>query len=141
MGRSQNNSHYKWHVSGMLDGITIDKKYLSIQDFLNEYGEKTQLKLNRHTVQRLRTSQKHPLWKLAVTPIKEKRTCRRVVVYFDDWFLIFDFGFFFFIFLFFIFIIIYFLFYYYLFYFLLFIFIIIYFIFLIIIRLTHFRAI
>jgi hypothetical protein len=79
MGRSANASHYKWHVSGVLDGIPIDKRYLSIQAFLDEYGgEKTALQLNRHKVKRFRTSQEHPLWQLVLTPIKEKRTCRTV---------------------------------------------------------------
>ena len=79
MGRSTNASHYKWHASGELDGVQIDKRYVSIQSFLDEYGgPRTALQLNRHKIKRFRTTQKHPLWQLVLTPIKEKRACRTV---------------------------------------------------------------
>ena len=82
MGRSQNISHYKWRVIGTLDGIAIDKRYLSWHSFLNEYGgDKTALQLNRHKVKRLRGSQTDARWQLKITPIKESRLVKRV--YFD----------------------------------------------------------
>jgi hypothetical protein len=82
MGRSQNVSHYKWRVLGTLDGNAVDKRYLSIQNFLDEYGgQKTALNLNRHKIKRLRKSQADARWQLAITPIKESRLVKRV--YFD----------------------------------------------------------
>ena len=82
MGRSQNISHYKWRVIGTLDGIAIDKRYLSLHSFLDEYGgDKTTLQLNRHKVKRLRESQTDARWLLQMVPIKESRLAKRV--YFD----------------------------------------------------------
>ena len=82
MGRSPNVSHYKWRVVGTLDGSAIDKRYLSMQSFLDEYGgEKTVLNLNRHKVKRLRESQADTRWQLKMTQIKESRLVKRV--YFD----------------------------------------------------------
>jgi hypothetical protein len=82
MGRSQNVSHYKWRVLGTLDGHAVDKRYLSIQHFLDEYGgQKTALNLNRHKIKRLREGQADARWQLKITPIKESRLVKRV--YFD----------------------------------------------------------
>jgi len=81
--RTLNASHYKWHIHGTLAGVHINRKYLSMREFLEEYGgDKSPLNLNRHKVARLRTTmQKNPMWKLVVLPIKEKRN--RQTVYFD----------------------------------------------------------
>lgn len=80
--RTANSTHYKWRITGTLNNQPVDKRYLSIQDFLNEFGgDKTPLHLNRHKIKRFRTKQKNPLWDLEVIPIKEKRM--KHVVYLD----------------------------------------------------------
>lgn len=82
MTRSTNKTHYKWDIFGTLDNRTINKKYLSIGDFLEEYGgNKTSLRLDRYKVKRFRDGQKNELWQLDIRAIKEKR--KRHTTYFD----------------------------------------------------------
>ena len=56
MPRSANKFKYRYHVTGTLNGISIDRKYCSYTEFLNEYGgTATPLKLNRQKLTRLNT--------------------------------------------------------------------------------------
>ncbi len=58
MGRTQNSkncSTYRWHVIGNIAGQQIDKKYCSINIFLEEFGgEKTPMNLDKSKVLRLK---------------------------------------------------------------------------------------
>jgi hypothetical protein len=96
---ARNCSTYKWHVTGELAGNQIDKKYCSINIFIEEFGgDKTPLNLDKSKVTRLRKNwadgkkkadiYKDPTdeivaknWRVIFTPIREKRTVRMV---YDD---------------------------------------------------------
>ena len=53
--RGENVATYRYHIHGKLCGQTIDKKYTSLNQFLNEYGgDKTCLNINRSKLSRLR---------------------------------------------------------------------------------------
>ena len=83
---------YKWHVTGTLNGVTINEKYASQSHFLERWGgqEATPLNLNRQKLSRLvggyykdkrkykPTAPLQHLWKLTWTPINETRPYRRV---------------------------------------------------------------
>ena len=82
-GRGANVSHMKWSVHGYLGDTFIEKKYLSLSGFLDEWGgDRSPLKLNRSKLQRLRMKPT-PEWNLVFDPIKEERMCKHVAVYFD----------------------------------------------------------
>ena len=82
MTRTANTTHYKWQITGALCGMPVDKRYLSLNHFLAEYGgDKTPLKLNREKVNRLRNHMPCAEWGLTITPIRVKRTA--TVVYLD----------------------------------------------------------
>ena len=83
MPRTENVSHFKWHVSGTLCDTPIEKKYLSLNQFLDEWGgDKTCMKLNRQKVNRLRINSYCPEWNLEITQIKEQR--KSATVYYDE---------------------------------------------------------
>jgi hypothetical protein len=86
-GRGANVSHLKWYVHGYLGETFIEKKYLSLSSFLDEWGgDNSTLKLNRSKLQRLRKgkpAKPFPGWELVFEPIKEQRMCKHVAVYFD----------------------------------------------------------
>ena len=88
MPRTNNCTHFKWHVEGQLYGNTISKKYFTLQTFLSEWGgDKTPLKLTRTKLLYIRGG-RHvaplPEFGLTFTPIKEARRRKTVTVYFDD---------------------------------------------------------
>ncbi len=87
---AKNCAKYKWHIKGQLNGQNIDKKYCSINIFVDEYGgDKTPLNLNKSKVLRLKQKwdngkkvigkhhqsdeQYEKMWNLSFTPINEKR--------------------------------------------------------------------
>lgn len=87
---AKNCSTYKWHIKGELNGETINKKYCSINIFVDDYGgDKTPLNLNKSKVLRLKQKwdngkkvlgkqhqsdeQYSKMWNLSFTPINEKR--------------------------------------------------------------------
>ena len=86
MGRAPNKFVYKYHVTGTIAGVDVDKKYCSYAGFLEDYGgESTPLLLNRHKLSRLinrpitkqstnkRTRKMEAMWNLTFAPIKEIR--------------------------------------------------------------------
>ena len=81
--RTANSSHYKWRISGTLNGEALNRRYLSIKAFLDEYGgDRTPLQLDRHKMKRFRyQQQRDPRWSLQVIAIKEPR--KKTVVYVD----------------------------------------------------------
>ena len=82
MTRTANKAHYKWHATGTLCGVPVDRCFLSITHFIDEYGgDKTPLQLNRQKVNRLRNDMPCADWGLQLTPIRKKRTA--TVVYSD----------------------------------------------------------
>ena len=84
MTRSTNSTHYKWQVIGTLCGTPIDAKYLSLNHFLQEFGDaKTELNLNRQKVNRLRNGWPCAKWDLEITPIRQARTKQITTVYLD----------------------------------------------------------
>ena len=87
---AKNCSTYKWHVIGEIAGQTIDKKYCSINIFVDEFGgEKTPMNLNKSKVLRLKKMWKDGRkisgnpdpsdtmfaknWRVSFEPISEKR--------------------------------------------------------------------
>ena len=98
--RGVNCSTYKWHIYGTLCGNAIDKKYFTVNEFVEEYrGDKTCLNLNKSKVIRLKKKwlphqkrkqympnpsdemfQKN--WGLIFQPIHEKRKCtfKKIIV-------------------------------------------------------------
>lgn len=53
--RGLNCKAYKWHITGELCGVAIDKKYCSLNEFIAEYsGEKTCMNLNKDKIMRLK---------------------------------------------------------------------------------------
>ena len=86
MGRAPNKFVYKYHVTGSIADVEVDKKYCSYSGFLEEYGgESTPLLLNKTKLTRLinhpitkgstnkRTQQMAKLWNLTFAPIREPR--------------------------------------------------------------------
>ena len=84
--RTENKFSYKYHVTGTINDVPIDKKYCSYSGFLQEYGgEKTPLNLDRWKLSRLihkpitkesknkETQLMKKLWKLTFKPISEPR--------------------------------------------------------------------
>ena len=102
--RGINKSTYNFHIHGTLCGHSIDQKYTCISQFLEEYGgDKTELKLNRTKLYRIRqrwtgneknTPPKYKTneynfmkknWHLHIDVINEprKKKVTKQVVYFD----------------------------------------------------------
>jgi len=88
---AKNCTTYKWHVTGEIAGNPIDKKYCSINIFLDEWGgDATVMNLDKSKVHRLRKKWVNGKkkagcckdhtdemfaknWKVTFTPINEKR--------------------------------------------------------------------
>lgn len=90
--RGPNKYTYKFHVHGTLNGVTLDEKYTSMNQFLVKWGgTATPLKLNRQKLTRLRSGYYDgrtkgasklvtSLWGLTIDEIREPRPFKRTTV-------------------------------------------------------------
>ena len=91
-GRGPNKYIYKFHIHGTLNGVSIDEKYTSINQFLVKWGgTATPLKLNRQKLTRLRAGYYdgrskggsklvEAMWGLTIDEIREPRPFKRTTV-------------------------------------------------------------